>query len=157
MAHLAAHAQMDGLVSFVKLKLEPEHRSQFLSQNPYQFLYQFQYLFQCRFQSRIQYQYLIQSRYRIQYLCRTLLIRQLLPQFQQLLPQFRQHQHRFRQLLLQFQQLLPQFRQHQHRFRQLQYQFLIHVTLAVIQLELLIAKIPMARSKHVLMLATVMD
>ena len=136
MAHLAAHAQMDGLVSFVKLKLEPEHRSQFLSQNPYQFLYQFQYLFQCRFQSRIQYQYLIQSRYRIQYLCRTLLIRQLLPQFQQ---------------------LLPQFRQHQHRFRQLQYQFLIHVTLAVIQLELLIAKIPMARSKHVLMLATVMD
>ena len=136
MAHLAAHAQMDGLVSFVKLKLEPEHRSQFQSQNPYQFLYQFQYLFQCRFQSRIQYQYLIQSRYRIQYLCRTLLIRQLLPQFQQ---------------------LLPQFRQHQHRFRQLQYQFLIHVTLAVIQLELLIAKIPMARSKHVLMLATVMD
>ena len=134
MAHLAAHAQMVGLVSFVKLKLELEHRSQFQSQNPYQFLYQSQYLFQCRFQSRTQYQYLIQSRYRIQFLCRTL---------QQLLPQF--------------QQLLPQFRQHQHQFQQLQYQFLIHVTLAVIQLELLIAKIPMARSKHVLMLATVMD
>ena len=138
MAHLAAHAQMAGLVSFVKLKLEPEHRSQFQSQNPYQFLYQSQYLFQCRFQSRIQYQYLIQSRYRIQFLCRTLLIH-----LQQLLPQF--------------QQLLPQFRQHQHQFRQLQYQFLIHVMLAVIQLELLIAKIPMARSKRVLMLATVMD